>query len=143
NYYALKSSFECFIFFKIFLILVEGCCTYCAQLSPCEGGLENISSIHCTFSATCADERVNLVDKENDLTIASAHFLYNGFKSLFKFTFVFRTGNEESHIKRINSFGAQIVRHVAIYNPVCNSFSDGGLTHTGFTYQQWVILCSS
>ena len=83
---------------------------------------------------------MQFINEQDDLTITVLHILKHSFQTLFKFTTILRTCNQCTHIQRKNLLILQSFRNITIYNPLCKSFHNGGLTNAGFTNQNRVVL---
>ena len=104
-HYFLKTTLQGFIFLKVLLVFIQRGGANGAKLSTGQGRLQNISSIHSTFTAaTGTHQGMNLIDKQDDLPIAFGYFFYHIFQTLFKFTFILCTRNQLTHIEGINHF---------------------------------------
>ena len=97
----LETPFQSGIFFDVFLIFVEGCSPDAAQVTAGQHRFEDVAGIHGAFGRTSADDRMDFIDEQQNLTIRLGDFIEDGFQSFFKFTTVFSTGNEGAHIEGI------------------------------------------
>ena len=84
---------------------------------------------------------MEFINEQNDLTIAFLYFFQYRFKSFLKFSTIFCTGYQCTHIKCKNLFILQSFGYITLYNTMCKSFYGCGLTDTGFTDQYRIILC--
>src|SRR4029077_17671688 len=64
----LEAAFESGVFFDVFTILIESGCADGAQFAASECWLKHVGGVDRAFGGTGADEGVQLVDKENDLS---------------------------------------------------------------------------
>ena len=71
----LEPTFESFVLFKIFLIFVERGSADRSQFSSCQSRFQNIGSIHCSIAFTGSYQRVYLVDKEDNFSLALNDFV--------------------------------------------------------------------
>ena len=94
-----------------------------------------MNRIHRAVAFPCAHQRMDFVDEQNNLTVRLGHLVDDGLQPLFKFTFIFRAGNQRTHVQRENLLRFQILRHVAPHNPVRQPFGNRGLTDTRLTNQ--------
>ena len=93
---------------------------------------ENVGRIHGTFALTGTHESVDFVDEEDDATLGCGHFVDHALEALFKFALVLGTGHERTHVEREDALVAQVLRHVAASDALCQTFDDGSFTGTGF-----------
>ena len=143
NHDHLKTTLQGFILFKIFLILIQGSRTNGTQFATCQCRLQDIGGIHSTVTLSGPYQCMYFINKEDNLTFRFGYFINNRLQTFLKFTFIFGTGNQSSHIQRKNLFRFQILRNVATYNTMCQTFGDSGLTHPWLTDQDRVVLCTT
>ena len=134
HHHGLEAAFQCFVFFKIFLILVERGGTDGTQFAPSQSRLQNVSCIHSSLATSGTHQRVYLVDEEDDVALTVGHLLDDALQPLLKLTLVFGTGHKGTHVERIELLVFQVFRHVATHNALGQSFGNGRLTRTRFTY---------
>ena len=101
---------------------------------------QHIACIHGSVCLTGSDDQVKFIDEEDDLSLAFLYFFKDGFETFLEFTTVLRTCNQCTHIQRKNLLILQSFRNITIYNPLCKSFYNRGLTNTRFTNQNRIIL---
>ena len=139
----LEPTFESFVLFKIFLIFVERGSADRPQFSSCQSRFQNIGSIHCSVAFTGSHQRVYLVDKKDNFSLALNDFVDYRFQPFFKFSFVFGSGNQSSHVERKDLFAFQVFGNVSAYDTMRQSFGYGCFTRTRFTYQDRIIFGSA
>ena len=83
---------------------------------------------------------VELIDEQNNLSLALLHFLQNGFQTLLKLAPVFRSRDQGAHIQGKQLPVFQSFRHIAPDDPLGQAFHHGGFAHAGFTDQHRVVL---
>ena len=57
------------IFLDIFAIFIERRCPHAVKITTSQSGFEQVGRIHRTFCRPCADQRVQLVDKQHDIAL--------------------------------------------------------------------------
>ena len=134
HHHGLEAAFQCFVLLKIFLILVERGGTDGTQFAPGQSRLQNVSCIHSSLATSGTYQRVYLVDEEDDVALTVGHLLDDALQPLLKLTLVFGTGHKSTHVERIELLVFQVFRHVATHNALGQSFGNGRLTRTRFTY---------
>ena len=139
----LETTFQCLVFLEIFLVFIERRGTDGPQFSSCQSRFQNIGGIHGPFTFTGAHKGVYLIDEKNYLAIGLYHFIDYGFESFLKLSLVFGAGNQRAHIERIDLLRLQIFGHVTAHNTVSQTFGNGRLTGTGFSYENRVVLGAS
>ena len=67
--YGLEPADERFILFEILLVFVEGGSADGPEFAACQGRFQDIGGIHGAAAAACADEGMDLVDEQDDLSV--------------------------------------------------------------------------
>ena len=76
---------------------------------------------------------MQLIDEEDDLTVALGHLIDHALEPLLELTAELRTCNEGAHIQGQKSLGLQGLRDIALDDTLGKALNDGGLTDTGLT----------
>ena len=139
----LETAFECLVLLKVFLVLVEGGGTDGAEFATCQGRLEDTGGIHCSARLSCTHEGVNLVDEEDNLPLTLHHSLDHSLESFLKLTLILGTGNQCTHIKRVELLVLQVFRHIATHDTTCQAFHDSGFTRTRLTNKNRIIFSTT
>ena len=137
---GLETTLESLILLEVFLILVEGRGTDATQLTTCKGRFQNVGSVHGTLTASSTDKGVYLIDEEDYAAVAVGHFLYDALQTLLELAFVFGSGNQRTHVERVELLVFQVLGHIAADYTFGQTFDDGGLTCSRFTYKNRVVL---
>ena len=94
----LETTLESSILFNVLSVFLNCRCTDDLHLSPCKSRLENVGCVNCALCRTCADECVNLINKEDN--VACLGNLVDGrLDSLLKVATVFCTCNHACQVK--------------------------------------------
>src|SRR4029434_2884778 len=88
----------------------------------------------------CTNQRVQLIDEEDDLPLRVFDFLQHGFQTIFELTTIFRAGQHGPEVKPYDALVLQNLRNVAGNDSLRESFYDGGLTNAGLTNQHRIVL---
>ena len=136
----LEPTFQSRILFNILTVFIQCGRTDTMKLTTGQHRLQHIAGIKGSVCLACTDNRMQLINKQDDLTITVLHILKHGFQTLLEFTTILRTCNQCTHIQCKNLLILQSFRNITIYNPLCKPFHNRGLTNTGFTNQNRVIL---
>ena len=91
-------------------------------------------------AAPGADQRVQLVDEENDLALRVFDFLEHGLQPVFKFAAIFRARQHRSQVERDDALVLQRFRHVAGDDALRQAFDDGRLAHARLADQHRIIF---
>src|SRR5262245_45232327 len=139
----LETAFERGIFLDVLLVFRESCGAHASELTTSQRRLQHVRSVNRTFSGARADECVQFVDKENDLSLRVLDFFENCFQSIFKLTTILRAREHRAEIECDQSFITQSLRHVAGDDSLRESFDDRSLTNARLTTQNRIVFCSS
>ena len=123
---GLEAARERGILLEVLLVLVERRRADDLDLAARQGGLQDIGRIECTFCRARADERVHLVDEQDDRAVL-AHLVNEPLEALLEFTAVFCAGDERSERQRDDLLVLQHVRHRALDDALRESLGDGRL----------------
>src|ERR1039458_5965244 len=86
NINNLEAALQRGVFLDVFAILIERGCANGAQLSAGQGGLQHVGSVNRAFGRSGSDQRVELVDEENNLPIGLLDLFQHRLQAVFKFT---------------------------------------------------------
>ena len=111
------------------------------QFASCQHRFQHVSGIHRAVGLSGADDQVQLIDEQNDFSVALSDFLQNGFQTLLEFATVFCTGYQGSHIEGENGFIFQALRYIAVGDSLGQAFYDCGFTNTRLTDQNRIVFC--
>ena len=127
NLNGLESALQSSIFFDMLAVLVVRCCAYYLQFAASQHGLEHIRRIHCSVSRSRADNSVNFVNKQNNVS-ARLHFFKNFLQTFLKVSAIPGAGNHRPQIERINLFASKRFRHIAFHDSLSKTFHDGSFS---------------
>ena len=96
---GLETAFERRIFFDVFPIFVERRRSDGAELATGQLGFEQVRGIDRTFAGAGSDDRVELVDEEDDLSLALGDFLEKGLEAVFEFSAILGPGDHRSDVE--------------------------------------------
>src|SRR5690606_33996540 len=96
---GLEPPNEGLIFFKMFLIFIQGSRSDGSQFATSQGWFEDIGCIHGTLATTCTDQGMDLVDKKDEFSIAGLDFIDDRFDSFFKLTLILGSGYEGCQVE--------------------------------------------
>ena len=139
-HHLLETPFQRLVLFEILLVFVEGRRADGAELTPCQGRLENVGSIHGTLTLTGTYKGMYLVDEEEYLAFGSSHLLYDGFEPLLELALILRAGDQRSHVEREYLFAAQVFGYVAVHDTAGDALRDGRLAHARLADEDGVVF---
>ena len=139
NLDRLEPTLECSVLFEVLAVLVECGGTNCLQFTTSKHRLENACCIDCAFGSTSTNERVNLVDEENDVA-TSLDFLEHLLEALFEIAAVTRASNKRAQIERVELLAVKRFRNLIGSDCLCQTFNDCGLANTRLANKNRVVL---
>ena len=137
---GLEAAFESGVFFDMFAILVEGGGADGMKLAAGQHGLEHVGGVHRALGGTGADERVHLVNEEEDLAFGVADFVENGLEPLLELAAVLGPGHQRAQVERDQTLVFQDCGHVAVDDALGQALGDSGLADAGFADEDGVVL---
>jgi hypothetical protein len=137
---GLEATFEGLVLLDVLAVLLERGGADAAQLAAGQGGLEQVAGVHGAFGLAGADQRVELVDEENDAAIRVDHGLDDGLEALLELTAILGAGDQGAHVQRDELFVLKGLGDIAGQNPLGKSFHDGGLADAGRADEDGVVL---
>ena len=138
--YLLETTFQCRILLNILTVLIKSGRTDTMQFPSCKQRFQHITRIHGAICLACANDQMKLIDKQNNLSFALSDLFQNCFQTLFKFTSVFGSCHQSTHIQRENLLILQSFRYITTDDTLCQTFYNGCLTNTRFTDQHRIVL---
>ncbi|MNZ22709.1 hypothetical protein D3C78_398080 [compost metagenome] len=110
------------------------------QFAAGQGGFEQVGGIGTAGLVTCADERVGLVDEQQDRRGRLLHSIYDILQALLELAFYAGTGLQQAEIQCAHADLLEAVRYIAASNPQCQPFDKSGFTDPWLTNQDRVVL---
>ena len=140
---GLETALQRRVFFDVLFVFVERGGADAAQFPAGEGRLEHVGSIDRAFGRSRADQRVELVDKENDCSGRLLDFPQNRFQPVFEFAAILGSGQHPAKIQRDHLLLFESLRNVPGDDALRQSFDDGGFAHTRLSDQHGIVLGSA
>ena len=139
--HLLEAALQRGVLLDIFAVLVERGRTDHAQLTAGEHWLEHVARVHCALGAASrTDDRVQLVDEGDDLTVGALNLSEDGLQALLELTAILRAGNHRRHVKGDQALVAEGFGDIASDNALGEAFDDGRLTDARLADQNRVVL---
>ena len=82
------------------------------QLPSRKRGLEEIRRVNRTLSCSRSNERMELVNEEDELPVRALDLSQDRFESILEFTAIFRTCNECSKVQRDEFFIFEVIGNI-------------------------------
>ncbi len=136
----LEAAFQRFVLLEILLIFIKGSGPDASQFTACQGGFQDVGSIHGAFALTCTHQGMDFINEEDNLSFGLLYFVDDGFQAFFKFAFVLGAGYQCTHIQGVDLFVLQVLGDVSTQDTVGKSLYDGRFTGTRFTDKNRVVL---
>ena len=137
---GLETPLEGFVLLDVLAVFVKSGRADAVKLASRQHGLQHVARIHRPVGLARADDQVQLVNKQDNPAFRLPHFLQHGFQTLFKFPPVLRACYQRSHVQGKNMLVLEIVRYIAFYDTLGESFHGRCLTDAGFTDEYRVVL---
>ncbi len=138
--HRLEAPLERRVLLDVRAVLVERRRTDGAQLTPREHRLEHVACGDGALGGTGADDRVQLVDEEDDLALGCCDLLQYGLEALLELAAVLRPCDERADVERPHALALEPFGYVPGDDALGEPFGDGCLAHAGLTDQHRVVL---
>src|SRR5690606_10496539 len=109
--HGLEAALERGVLLEVLAVLIERRRADAVELAASEHRLEQVAGVHRSFGASGADDRVELVDEEDDPSVALLDLLENRLETLLELAAVLRAGDERAQDRkstRLNSSHVKI-----------------------------------
>ena len=128
---GLKAAFERRVFFDVLAIFVQRGRADTLQFAPAKRRLDDVRGVHRAFGRTRADNRVQLIDEQNDV-FRAANLVHDRFDSLLELSAILGAGDHQREVEGDDLFVAQKLRHIAIRDFLGEPFDNRGFSNSGF-----------
>ena len=135
----LEAALERSVLLEVLAILVERRGTDRLQLTASEHRLEDRCGVDRALGGTRTDERVQLVDEQDDVA-TSADLLEHLLEALLEVAAVAGAGHERAEVERVELLALQRVGHVVGDDLLAEALDDGGLADAGLADEHRVVL---
>ena len=93
---GLESAFKGGIFLNVFAVFIKRGCADASQFAACECRFQHIRRVNGSFRCACADDGVEFVNEEDDLSLRLFNVGEDCLEPVFKFASIFTTGDERA-----------------------------------------------
>ena len=121
-------------------VLVERRRADAVQLAAGKRRLQEVRGVHRAFALAGPDQRVHLVDEQDDAARRGRDFLQHRLEALLELAAVFRAGDEGAHVEGEELLLLQRLRHVAVDDPQRQALDDRGLADAGLADEDGIVL---
>ena len=138
--HRLEATLERGVLLDVRSVLVERRRADRAQLAAREHRLEQVPGGDGALGRARTDDRVELVDEEDDLPLARGDLLQHGLEALLELAAVLRAGDERADVERPDALALQPLGHVARDDSLREPLRDRGLADPRLADQHRVVL---
>ena len=138
--HGLEAPLERGVLLDVGSVLVERRRADRAQLAAREHRLQQVARGDGALRRPCADDRVQLVDEEDDLPLARGDLLEDGLEPLLELAAVLRAGDERADVERPDALALEARRDVARDDALREPLGDRGLADARLADQHRVVL---
>ena len=136
----LEAPLERLVLLDVLPVLVERGGADAAQIAARQRRLEHVGGVDRPLGATRADQRVQLVDEQDDAAGGRFDLLEDGLEALLELAAELRPRDERAEIERQNLLLPQRLGDVAGGDAQRDPFDDGGLADARIADQHRVVL---
>ena len=138
--YRLEAPRQSRILLDVLPIFVERGRADAMQFAARQRRLQEVGSVHRAVGLAGPDERVHLVDEQNDAARGRRDLVEHALQALLELAAIFRAGDERAHVEREQLLVADRFRHVAIDDAQGKAFHDRRLADAGLADQHRIVL---
>lgn len=125
------------------MVFVESRSSDESELPSRKSWLEEISSISLSLSSSGSNDSMQLIDKEDHLSIRFFYLFNNRFETLFKVSSVFCSSKERPHIQRDKSLAYKIFRDLLVCYLESNSLYNSCFPNPWFSNEYRIVFTST
>ena len=137
---GLEAALQRGVLLDVLAVLVERRRADRPQLAAGEHRLQQVGGIDCALGGAGADDRVELVDEQDDPALGVLDLLENGLEALLELAAELRAGEQRADVERDQAPVLERVGHVAGDDPLREPFGDRGLADARVADQDRVVL---
>ena len=128
------------VLLDVLAVLVERRRADRAQLAAREHRLEQVGGVDRALGGAGADDRVQLVDEEDDAAVGRGDLLEHGLEALLELAAVLRAGQQRAEVERPDAAALEALGHVARDDALGEALDDRRLADAGLADQDRVVL---
>ena len=138
--HGLEAALERGVLLDVLAVLVERGGADGAQLAAGEHRLEQVGGVDGALGGAGADDRVQLVDEEDDRAARVLDLVEDGLQALLELAAVLRAGQQGADVQRDDAPVAQRLGHVAGLDALGEALDDRRLADAGLADEHRVVL---
>ena len=127
------------VLLDVLAVLVEGGGADALDLAAAQGGLEHVAGVDRAFGAAGADQRVQLVDEEDDV-LGPPDLVHHGLDALLELAAVLGAGDHHRQVQHDQPAVVQDLRDAGADDHLGQALDDGGLADAGLAQEDGVVL---
>ena len=135
----LEPAVERAVFFDVLTVFVQRCSADALEFSARESRLEHIRRIERTGCPARTDDRVKLVDEQDDV-FRFFELVHHCFHPLFELAAVLCAGDERGKVERHDALAVENAADFLLDDPHRKSFGDRGLSDARLPDEDRVVL---
>src|SRR5262249_17707630 len=128
------------IFLDVLAIFVERGGADGPQFAPGQRRLDHVAGIDGALGGACAHQRMQLVDKQDDLPAGILNLLETRLQAVFEPAPIFGSRQHRPQIQPDHALVLENLGDITGYDPLRQALYDGRLTHAGLADQHRVVL---
>ena len=136
----LEAPLERGVLLDVLAVLVERRRADGVQLAAGEHRLEQVGGVHRALGRAGADDRVELVDEQDDPALGVLDLLEDGLEALLELAAELGAGDQRAEVERDDPLVLEPLGHVAADDPLGEALDDGRLADAGLADQDRVVL---
>ena len=136
----LEAALEGGVLLDVLAVLVERGRADRVQLAAREHRLEQVGRVHRALGRAGADDRVQLVDEQDDLALGVLDLLEDGLEALLELAAELRAGDERAQVEPDDALVLEPLGHVAADDALGEALDDRGLADARLADQHRVVL---
>ena len=136
----LEAALERGVLLDVLAVLVERRRADALQLAARERRLDDVGRVDRAFGGARTDQRVQLVDEQDDLAGGAADLVHDALHALFELAAILRAGDQPGEIERDDALVAQRLGDFALDDALRQAFGDRRLADAGLADQRRVVL---
>jgi hypothetical protein len=140
DHHRLEAPLERRVFLDVLAELVERRRADALQLAARQRRLDDVRGVDRAFGGAGADQRVQLVDEEDDLAGGAADLVHHALHALFELAAVLRPRDQTGEVERDDALVAQRLRNLVLDDALSEPSAIAVLPTPGLPDQRRVVL---
>ena len=138
--HRLEATLERGVALDVLAVLVERGRADHVQLASCQRGLEHVRGVHGALCGPRADDRVHLVDEQDQLVGGAADLVDHRLQALLELAAVLRPGDHPGEIERDDAATGQRLGYLVVHDSLGDALDDRRLADARLAEQGRVVL---